>query len=227
MIVEPYAGHPDQAYGHVTYAQHGDDLMAVNLFEMLGLRTARYLDLGAHHPTICSNTRLLFERGWIGVNVDANPDLIELFNLERPLDVNIATGVDVETAYKPFHMFSPNSGRNTFSKFEAERHTAAEGRQVVLSPVFPVTTLNEIVRRLVPGRCFPEFLTCDIEGLDYDVLASADFKTYGYPLVICVETRREQTFVMSSMLADRGYFHYCRTGENCFFVQQRFKHLVY
>ncbi len=221
-----YRGHPDQRWGCVTYAQHGDDLMALNLFNLLGVKKPSYLDLGAHHPTTISNTRLLYERGSRGVNVDANPDLIKLFEAERPLDRNVCIGISVKVGFEPFQMFSPTSGRNTFSVDEAARVTRDEGRQVVLSPTFPVTTINELVRRECHGT-FPDFLTTDIEGLDYDVLASADFKTYGYPLVICVETRRDETQRMVAMLDERGYFQYCRMGENCFFAQHRYRDRFY
>jgi FkbM family methyltransferase len=37
------------------------------------IERGRFLDLGAYHPTVFSNTRALFERGWGGVLVDPSP----------------------------------------------------------------------------------------------------------------------------------------------------------
>src|SRR5690606_9910227 len=74
-----YSGHPDQHYGHITYSQHGEDLLILNLFDQLQIKNPSYLDLGAHHPTDISNTKLLYDRGSRGVNIEANRHLIEAF----------------------------------------------------------------------------------------------------------------------------------------------------
>ena len=48
------------------------------------------MDLGSFHPIHFSNTLLLYLRGWRGVNVDGNKEMIEIFKKIRPLDINIA-----------------------------------------------------------------------------------------------------------------------------------------
>jgi hypothetical protein len=58
--------HPHQWYGGRTYAQHGDDLAIINLFNCLRIRQPSYLDIGAHHPFHLSNTALLYQRGSAG-----------------------------------------------------------------------------------------------------------------------------------------------------------------
>ncbi len=88
-----YEGHPDQAFGHISYSQHGEDLFLLNIFRLIGIETPSYLDLGAHHPWHISNTALMYHRGSRGVNVEANPILFEAFLTERPLDKNVNMGV--------------------------------------------------------------------------------------------------------------------------------------
>lgn len=216
-----YQGSPNQRWGHISYAQHGDDFMLVNLFEMLGIDKPSYLDLGAHQPTDISNTRLLYERGSRGVNVEANPRLIELFRCERPEDLNVNIGVGLLDGTALFYMYGDEDGRNTFSKEEIRR----TGMRVANEVFLPIKTVNQIVKDYCGDR-WPDLLSCDIEGLDFDVLSSADFDVPAPPKVICVETRTSDSKCMRDMLHKKDYRQYCRMGENLFFVRDDLVWLV-
>ncbi len=37
------------------------------------LRTGFYVDVGAHHPMLYSNTYYFYKQGWSGINIDAMP----------------------------------------------------------------------------------------------------------------------------------------------------------
>lgn len=91
--------HRNQKFGRTTYAQHGEDLMICNLFSIIGVDRPGYLDLGAHHPYVISNTALLYERGSRGVNVEANPVLLDAFREARPEDVSVNLGVGPERGH--------------------------------------------------------------------------------------------------------------------------------
>lgn len=224
--------HPDQKYGCVTYAQHGDDIMLLNLLTLLDIKPSGlpldYLDLGAHHPSTISNTKLLYERGYRGVNIEANPELIEPFNRERPLDltVNVGVGVLPSQTKAVFYMYSDTSGRNTFSADEVQ---SLKGIMTVRKEIeLEVKTLDQIIKQYCGGS-YPPILLCDIEGLDYEVLKSADFDMFS-PIIICVETRRAQTRKMSTMLSEKmpeGYERYCRMGENMFFIRRDYFGLAF
>lgn len=216
----PYAGHRDQRWGPTTYAQHGDDLMLINIFEMLEIDKPSYIDVGAHHPINISNTKLLYDRGSRGVNIEANPKLIEEFNKHRPHDTNINVGIGVDTGRKTFYMYSDTSGRNTFS----EKETQEYGRVVKKKISLEVVTLDSVVTKCL-GGVWPHILTIDIEGLDYEVLWGAQFHgelLANAPMVVCVETRRtkDETDRMTMMMGQKGYAKYCRMGENLFFVRR-------
>ncbi len=215
-----YAGHRDQRWGCTSYAQHGDDFMLVNLFELIGIERPSYLDLGAHHPLTISNTCLLYERGSRGVNVEANPYLMAAFDAERPHDINVNCGVGIKAGAAPFYMHSDKSGLNTFS--HADTLLWVNNFDVM---TLPVMTLNDIVDKHCGGR-FPNILLSDIEGLDYVVLYSADF-SHSSPLVICVETRLNESRRMIEMLRTKSFSLYCRLGGNLFFVHDCVKARVY
>ena len=53
----------------VAYAQQGEDLVIMQALGMLGISKPRYLDVGAFHPTIGSNTYLAYLAGGSGVLV--------------------------------------------------------------------------------------------------------------------------------------------------------------
>lgn len=111
-----YFGHPDQAFGHYTYAQHGEDLIFSNIFWLLNIKNPSYIDIGAHHPINISNTALLYKRGSSGINIEANPNLIDAFNKYRPRDINLNIGVSDKQGNLEFYCIDDYSGRNTFDK---------------------------------------------------------------------------------------------------------------
>jgi len=218
-----YQGHRDQHFGHITYSQHGEDLMLCNIFKLLGIEKPSYLDVGAHHPESISNTKLLYDRGSRGVNVEANPHLIQAFLNQRPEDTNLSVGVHTESGSAIFLMYDNRSGRNTFSIDEAKRMQGV--MQVQTAETLPVVTLNQIVNTHCKG-VFPDLLSMDIEGLDFEVLDHADF-TKNWPKVIVVETRRDDTEKMQQMLELKGYALCCRMGENLIFVWRQLAGLLY
>jgi len=91
----------DHAFS-VSWSQGGEDLGLLSA--LMNVENGRYLDIGAHHPNRFSVTRHLNQRGWSGVNVDANSDLIPEFNKKRPRDRNIWSCVGLNDSYI-FHIF--------------------------------------------------------------------------------------------------------------------------
>lgn len=211
-----YTGHPDQYFGHISYSQHGEDLMLLNLFKQIGIDKPSYLDLGAHHPSNISNTALMYSRGCRGVNIEANPNLMEAFYKERSEDKNVCVGVGLKEDDMPFFMFDERSGLNTFSEAQAMEITKSSGMIIQNIKLISCMTLNQIVDTYCKG-IFPNFLNCDLEGLDFDILASADFSKRR-PKVICVEVREIDTRKTCMMMEANGYYPYCRMGENIIYT---------
>ena len=172
--------HPDQRYGDKTYSQFGEDLILLNLFDRIGMKTGRYFDVGAHHPYNISNTALLYERGWRGVCIEANPNHINAFEQSRPEDNILNVGVWTDYGTMPFYMIDKYSGRNSFDKDTVDRFIE-DNPEFKITDVkqIPVVTLDSLFKSLY----VPDLLCIDIEGFDYDVLYSMEAR----PTVICVE----------------------------------------
>lgn len=190
--------------------------MLCNLFRLMKIDRPGYLDLGAHHPFVTSNTALLHERGSRGVNVEANPLLIDAFLEARPEDVTLNVGVGPEEGTFPFYTFSQRGGLNTFSASVAKSRQDRRPVERVLQ--LPVWRLDRIVAEHCGGN-YPELLSIDLEGLDLPVLESADF-SQSRPLVIVAELREPEASRAKAVLASWGYRTLCRMMANLIFVQE-------
>ena len=56
-----------------SYSQFGEDLVGAHHFSDFDNSTGRFVDVGAFHPFKYSNTILLSQLGWRGINVDCDP----------------------------------------------------------------------------------------------------------------------------------------------------------
>lgn len=209
-----YEGHSHQKFGHLTYSQHGEDLMFMNLWKLMGLEKLTkpsYLDIGAYHPINISNTALLYENGCRGVNVDANWRLINEFQKIRPEDHNIYYAVGLKTGIFPFYLESEESVLNSLKHDSFAQHNTKFNKIIEV----PVITLNELVAKFCDGK-FPDFLMTDIEGMDFEVLASTDFSK-SKPKVICTEIDHKSGEQLKGSL--RPHFTFlCRIQSNMIFV---------
>ena len=74
-----------------SYSHYAEDLIVLHLFRDKVRRgePGVYVDVGAFDPVLFSNTLLLHQHGWRGVNVDPNEAQIEKFRRFRPADANL------------------------------------------------------------------------------------------------------------------------------------------
>lgn len=203
-----YQGHPDQYYGHITYSQHGEDLVIANIFKLLEISYPSYADIGAHHPQHISNTALLYKRGSRGICVEANPNLIPSFKRMRPEDVIVNLGIGPSSGTMPFYMYDERSGLNSF---KLNSHLSEEKTMNL-----EVITINDLFKTYCKDK--PVDLLClDIEGLDLEVLRSLDYNKYR-PKVMCLEVRKHESVEFCRIMYEFGYTAYCRMGENLIFI---------
>lgn len=202
--------HPDQAFGDKTYSQFGEDLILLNVFHKLGIEKGRYFDVGAHNPWNISNTALLYERGWRGVCVEANPNQIGGFELARPEDNILNVGVGCSIGTMPFYMIDGYSGRNSFD-YTKLSDFIDKYRQFSIQEIreIPMVTIDSLFQSLY----VPDLLCIDIEGYDYPVLMSMDAR----PKVICVENEGQiQDF--DDLLKSMGYDKIFNTVANGIYI---------
>lgn len=206
-----------------SYAQCGEDVIARTVFDILGIAHPNYLDIGAHHPHFLSNTYLFYRDGSKGINVEPDPELYARFLDARPRDQNLNVGVGEQPGHLDLFLISSRT-LNTFSESEAKRYES-QGYKVVGRQSVPIMTINQIIDTHL-GKA-PDFLSVDVEGVDYEILASLDFDRYR-PTLICVETITfSQTgdgvkrVEIDELLAKQGYFRFADTYINSLFVDRK------
>lgn len=169
----------------ISWSQGGEDLSILSLFPLA--ENGNYIDIGAHHPSRYSNTRHLYQRGWRGVNIDADEELISQFFSVRPEDINICAAVGSETEYV-LNIFD----EKLVSTVDPSRvaYEVSIGRERVSERNVRGITLRSII-----DKHFREervtVLLIDIEGSDFDALNSIDFDTLElnrFPKYLVLET---------------------------------------
>ena len=209
----------------LSYSQAGEDMIVDFIFKALRVSKPNYLDIGAHHPYQFSNSYYFYLQGCRGVAVEPDPDLFRLFVQKRRNEIHLNVGVGAETSHElPFYIMSTPT-LNTFSGSEAVKYEQTGFHKIVRVENVQVITISEIFDKYF-SRSSPDFLSIDVEGLDFEIIKSIDFEKYR-PCVICVETitfsenREEKKLVaIPAYLESRGYMVYADTYINTIFVDR-------
>ena len=155
----------------ISWSQGGEDLAL--LHAIAGKRDGLFIDVGAHHPYRFSVTHHLSRIGWRGVNVDANGELIKIFNQERKRDINICAAVGTENSYT-FTIFKEPALSSVNNEWKDKFQ--ADGWEVERTVTVPGITLREIYDQNFLKECI-DLLSIDAEGSDFNVLKSMDFES--------------------------------------------------
>ena len=216
------------------YSQHGEEYAIYYAFKHMGFfregKLPSYIDVGAHHPFELSNTAFLYQMGCHGINIEANPELIENFKIWRPEDINLCVGIGDEEGEFPFYV-SDLYGLNTFkidnlvyNENLVERDTGTRGDFPVKKVInLPVKKLQNVIDEYADGK-WPDFMSIDIEGMEYDSLKACNMSQG--PKVIAVEVNYDGDLFVE-MFKDKGYFPYLWYRENIIFVRNELKDLVH
>ena len=167
-----------------SFSQEGEDLIVGRLFD--GVKNGFFVDVGAHHPFRFSNTWLLYQRGWRGINIDAMPGAMEAFRRWRPEDINIECLVSNSKRPQRFFQYE-EPALNTLSE-EIVRQRRIDAPQYRLKGVVDLVPrrLDEILSDHVPPGRAIDILNVDVEGHDLEVLESNDWERFK-PRIIVAE----------------------------------------
>ena len=141
-----------------------------------------YIDIGCGHPIKNNNTYLLYKKGWKGINIDLDPDNINLFNVSRPKDDNINIAVSNKVGEAELYFYHKKSPINTIDKKTSDYQKA----QVSDIKKVKTDTLNNIINNSKYDKMKFNLLSIDVEGHELQVLKGFDFNKYK-PDVIVVE----------------------------------------
>lgn len=206
-----------------TYAQIGQDLLALDFFRFYPARQKVFLDVGAFDGIGFSNTRLFFEMGWGGVCVEPawkNYEKLEkLYKDTNVISVRAAASdregeQALNVATIPWaEEWGSDVSSLTDDVLERWPNYAWE------KEVVPVMTINQILEKNNVSRV--DFASIDVEGREMAVLRGFDLQKY-QPILLVVEysDSKERRELISHMKY-RGYFPWVDNGQDVFFAHRQ------
>lgn len=171
----------------VSYAQNREDLFIDAFFP--DIKKGYYVDVGANHPYYHSVTKIFYDKGWRGINIEPNPMLHKQLEDERPEDINLLNGVGDkvgELDLRVYHSADGLEGISTFSKEMKREHSSSQNRDSMNYDDIKVdvTTLSKMFSSHKVGHI--HFMKIDVEGFEYEVIEGNDWSTYR-PELVCIE----------------------------------------
>ena len=145
-----------------------------------------FVDLGCFHPTRDNNTYGFYKKKWRGINVDLNPITIELFNFFRSKDININCAISNKKGLKKMYFVDDLSPLNTldYNHLKFLKKNFLFKNKDFKEKKIKTENINNILKKYNFNRV--DFLNIDLEGLEYEVIKSINFKKFKINL-ICLE----------------------------------------
>jgi FkbM family methyltransferase len=164
-----------------SFSQEGEDLILSRFFELKS--NGFYVDVGAYHPIRFSNTYKFYLMGWRGINIDAMPGSMRIFDEIRPDDINLEIPISDNTETLTYYIFN-EPALNTFSPSEASKKDDLGNFKIVRKEQLSTQRLDTILDEHLPKDRHIDFLTIDVEGLDFKVLKSNNWDKYKPDIVL-------------------------------------------
>lgn len=201
-----------------TFAQFHEDTI---LDRLVGhVENGFYVDVGAMDPHLESVTKLFYQRGWQGINIEPRPNGFLRFVADRGRDINLNVAISTDPSDITIFEVAEQPGLST-----SDRRLAASyaERGLHSQPIrVPTRRLSDVFEKHAPDEV--HFLKIDVEGLESDVLQSMDFKRYR-PWILAIESTIPCTDTPSymdweHMLHSAGYKLVIAHNINRFYVAE-------
>ena len=208
-------------YALKSYSQEGEDLILRRIFgkKPVGF----YVDVGAHHPKRFSNTYIFYQQGWCGINIDALPGTKELFDKQRPRDINLEIPISEKTEELTYYEFD-DPALNGFSEELSNMRNESTPYKILATRKMTARPLADILDEYLPDNQVIDFMTIDVEGWDLKVLKSNDWSKHK-PKMVLVEIKDTDLGDVGSIpvvdfLKEHGYRPYAKCVNTWIFNRQ-------
>ena len=172
-----------------------------------------YVDIGAYHPYRFSNTYLLYLKGWSGLNIDPNKKSIELFNIARPNDTNLNIALGYKSKKQLMYYKKDFHPMNTLNKSFAKRFIDKN----IKNKKITISKVDTIFKKYLKNNKI-DLLDIDVEGSEYDIIRSINYKKYKFKLILIeitsfnIKSRRTARKIRT-ILTKNGYKYLKSFGE--------------
>ena len=185
-----------------------------------------YIDIGAGDPLIDSVTKLFYDDGWRGINVEPNPKKHGELVSQRQRDVNMNIAIGSSSKAIDFWVMD-HDGLSTASKEQFLKHESdgLMGYKVTVES----QPLSYLYRNLPIGTEV-HFLKIDVEGWEKEVLSGANFKEFR-PWIIVIESTIPNLQIdvsddWSHILTNSDYEIAYKDGLNLYFLAAEKQNLL-
>ncbi len=196
------------------FSQENEEEILKTLFS--NYKKGFYIDVGCYHPNRFSNTALLYKKGWNGINIDANPESLKLFNFFRKRDHNVRAVVSETESLLTYYHFN-ESALNGCLDENRVKILKEENFKVIKKEEILSKSLDQIIFELNLKKKKIELLDIDVEGYDFQVLRSINLNYYHIKVII-IETGKFEKEIIK-YLSDYNYTLWKKNLRNSFFVK--------
>lgn len=175
----------------LSYSGWHEDIMLLRALHGVHHDDAFYIDAGANSPVDDSVTKLFYDHGWHGLNIEASPYWYSRLATERPRDINIHAAVSDQPGTLTLFGHA-EGGLGTLVEEFADRHEkeyAIAKRGIEVEAV----TLTSLCERYAPPVI--HFLKIDVEGFEEQAIRSMD--STAFVRGFCVSRQLSRTECMS------------------------------
>lgn len=166
-----------------SYSGSAQDLIINHFFK--NKKKGIYIDVGCYHPYNGNNTKLLYDRGWSGLNIDLDFHTIDFFNFVRKRDENVNIAISDNEGEKDLFFFHNRSAINSLSE-----NRKKEAKEIIK---IKTKTLNSILENSKFKNEKINLLSIDVEGHEMEVLNSLNLEKY-IPEMVAIEFLDEDIF---------------------------------
>jgi FkbM family methyltransferase len=200
----------------ITYAQNREDLILAGILRSIDV--GFYVDVGANHPQTDSVTKIFYDKGWSGINVEPQEHLVRELCRQRPRDINIQAGAASLPGTLRLRSFPAADGLSTFNTDLKRMYDSHPPDPVHEEISVEVVSLGEILLKHRPLGDI-HFLKVDAEGMELEVLLGNAWERFR-PWVLCLEgsLNGARTAAIKAFLGAWNYAPVFWDGVNDYFV---------
>ncbi|CAB4825166.1 MAG: hypothetical protein F2761_02430 [Actinobacteria bacterium] len=184
----------------------------------------RYMDIGSGRPVSGSNSYFFYRLGWRGILVDPLTRNQVLGKLIRPRD-SVLKSLVGQPGKSTFFELYPYEYSTTSERIANE--LVSSGKATIIGKkTFTIVPMSDLVFPMTDLE--PTFISIDVEGADFDVLTSNDWKICR-PRVVCIESPVELSDLGSKIneyLEELNYKLVEQTSLSKIFVSNNYLDLV-
>lgn len=208
-----------------SYSQCGEDILLWRVLK--DVSKGFYIDIGAFDPNEHSVTRIFYDAGWSGINIEPNPAMLARFVKERPRDVNLGIAASDRVSEIVLNVVE-GTGLTTLLGDIAVKHQK-DGWRVEQIKV-RANSLANIWDEYVPKEQQVHFLKIDVEGAEKAVITGADWSRHR-PWILAVEAVEPLSNIENHqdwdpLLQEAGYVFVNFDGLNRYYVDAQRPELI-